>query len=59
MEVGGVEGYFCNHGTRKSTQTRLFQKDVDSQLIHEQTGHRSEAVMHYKESNYCNGKTSV
>ena len=36
---------------RKSTCTRLFRKAVDPQLIKEQTGHKSEAVMLYKKSN--------
>ena len=36
---------------RKATCTRLFRKGVDPQLIKEQTGHKSEAVMLYKKSN--------
>ena len=36
---------------RKSTCTRLCRKGVDPQLIKEQTGHKSEAVMLYKKSN--------
>ena len=36
---------------RKATWTRLFRKGVDPQLIKEQTGHKSEAVMLYKKSN--------
>ena len=36
---------------RKSTCTRLFRKGMDPQLIKEQTGHKSEAVMLYKKSN--------
>ena len=48
---GGVEGNFKNHSMRKSTCTRLFRKGVDPQLIKEQTGHKSEAVMLYKKSN--------
>ena len=36
---------------RKSTYTRLFRKGVDPQLIKEQTGHKSEAVILYKKSN--------
>ena len=51
MEEGGIEGHFRNHSTRKSTCTRLFQEGVDPQLIKEQTGHKSEAVMRYKKSN--------
>ena len=51
MESGGIEGYYCNHSLRKSTCTRLFEKGVDPQLIREQTGHKSNAVMLYKKSN--------
>ena len=51
MIKGGVEGNFKNHSMRKSTCTRLFRKGVDPQLIKEQTGHKSEAVMLYKKSN--------
>ena len=45
------KGNFKNHSIRKSTCTRLFRKEVDPQLIKEQTGHKSEAVMLYKKSN--------
>ena len=41
---------------RKSTCTRLFRKRVDPQLIKEQTGHKSEAVMLYKKSNLLQKK---
>ena len=47
----GIQSHSRNHSTRKSTCTRLFQKGVDSQLIHEQTGHKSNAIMRYKKSN--------
>ena len=46
-----MEGNFKNHSMRKSTYTRLFRKGVDPQLIKEQTGHKSEALMLYKKSN--------
>ena len=46
-----LRGPFKNHSMRKSTCTRLFRKGVDPQLIKEQTGHKSEAVMLYKKSN--------
>ena len=45
-----MEGNFKNHSMRKFTCTRLFRKGVDPQLIKEQTGHKSEAVMLYKKS---------
>ena len=43
---------------RKSTCTRLFRKGVDPQLIKEQTGHKSEAVMLFKKSNLQQQKRS-
>ena len=46
-----MEGNFKNHSVRKATCTRLFRKGVDPQLIKEQTGHKSEAVILYKKSN--------
>ena len=49
MKGGGIEGNFKNHSMRKST--RLFRKGVDPQLIKEQTGYKSEAIMMYKKSN--------
>ena len=48
MEASGIEGYHRNHSTCKSTCTRLFQKGVDPQLIKEQTGQKSDVIMHYK-----------
>ena len=51
-----MEENFKNHSMRKSTRTRLFRKGVDPQLIKEQTGHKSEAVMLYKKSNLKQNK---
>ena len=50
MKKGRIEGRFKNHSMRRSTCTRLFRKGVDPQLIKEQTGHKSEAIMLYKKS---------
>ena len=47
-----MEGNFKNHSMRKATCTILFRNGVDPQLIKEQTGHKSEAVMLYKKSNF-------
>ena len=57
MEKGGIPGNFRNHSLRKSTCTRLW-KGVDPQLIKEQTGHKSDAVMLYKKSNLQQKKRS-
>ena len=50
-----MEGNFKNHSMRKATCTRLFRKGVDPQLIKEQTGHKSEAVM-FTRNQTCNRK---
>ena len=50
MSDVGIKAYFRNHSTRKSTCTRLFQKGVDPQLIKEQKGYKSEAIIRYKKS---------
>ena len=47
MNRGGVQWNFNYHSMRKSTCTQLFTKGVSPQLIKEQTGHKSEAVMLY------------
>ena len=51
MPMAGIDGYFTNHSLRHATATRLFNKDVDEQLIQEQTGHNSVAICHYKRPN--------
>ena len=51
MVMAGIDGYFTNHSLRHTTATRLFDKDVDKQLIQEQTGHNSFAICHYKRPN--------
>ena len=50
MDIAGIEGYFTNHSLRGTTATRLYQKNVDEQLIKEITGHRSDAVRRYKKT---------
>ena len=41
-------GNFTNHSGKVTCATRLFEKNVDEQLIMRQTGHRSNAVRSYK-----------
>ena len=50
MSQAGIEGNFQNHSLRKACAIRLFHKGVDPQLIAEQTGHRSSAIMKYKKT---------
>ena len=45
---GGIPGYRTNHSLRVTAASRLYQADVDEQLIKEVTGHRSDAVRNYK-----------
>ena len=42
------EGHFTNHSGKVTCATQLFANNVDEQLIKRQTGHRSDAVRHYK-----------
>ena len=51
--MADIDGYFTNHSLRHTTVTRLIDKDVDEQLIQEQTGHNSVAIHHYKRPNLC------
>jgi hypothetical protein len=44
----GFVGNFTNHSGKVTCATRLFQNNVDEQLIMRQTGHRSNAVRMYK-----------
>jgi integrase len=45
---GGLSGYRTNHSLRASAASRLYDENVDEQLICEVTGHRSNAVRNYK-----------
>jgi hypothetical protein len=45
----GCEGRYTNQSLRRTAATRLFQEDVSDDLIRFQTGHRSSAVLEYKE----------
>lgn len=50
MQRAGVQGMFSNHSLRATTASRLFDNNVDEQLICEQTGHSGNAVRRYKHS---------
>jgi hypothetical protein len=47
-ELGGFTGYRTNHSLRSTAATRLYDAQMDEQLISEVTGHRSVAVRSYK-----------
>lgn len=44
----GLKGNFTNHSGKATCASRLFEHNVDEQLIMRQTGHRSSAVRSYK-----------
>ena len=49
MTKGGFDGYYTNHSLWATCATRLYQENVDEQIIQETTGHRSlEGVRSYK-----------
>ena len=41
MEAAGIEGNFNKNSLRATKASRMYTKNVDEQLISEQTGHRS------------------
>lgn len=47
-QKAGHTGNFTNHSGKVTCATRLFEANVDEQLIRRQTGHRSTAVRCYK-----------
>ena len=47
-KAAGFVGFFSNHSLRAACATRLFDADVDEQLIKLKTGHASDAVRSYK-----------
>ena len=47
-ESVGFNGHFTNHSLRVISATRLFEANVDEQLIMQRTGHLSNAVREYK-----------
>lgn len=47
--TAGVEGRYTNHSMRRTSATRLFQEGVSDDLIKLHTGHRSNAILEYKQ----------
>ena len=41
MKGTSFEGYYSHHSLRRTCATRLYDKGLPEQLIHETTGHRS------------------
>jgi hypothetical protein len=48
VQTRGLFGYRTNHSLRATAASRLYDEQVDEQLICEVTGHRSNAVRNYK-----------
>ena len=49
MKEAGFEGHYTNHSLRVTSATRLFDAEVDEQLIMTRTGHSStDSVRAYK-----------
>ena len=46
--LAGLSGYYTNHSLRSMATTKLYQNNIDEQIIMEITGHRSTAVRAYK-----------
>ena len=44
----GLPGFYTNHSLRAGATTKMYQNDIDEQLIQEITGHQSLAVRSYK-----------
>ena len=44
----GLPGFYTNHSLRSTAATKMYQNNIDEQLIQEITGHRSLAVRSYK-----------
>jgi len=47
-KAAGFVEFFSNHSLRATAATRLFDADIDEQLIKVKTGHASDAVRSYK-----------
>ena len=43
-----LPGYYPNHSFRATSATRMYQSDIEEQVIQEVTGHRSLSVRSYK-----------
>ena len=47
-EKAGLSGFYTNHSLHATSATRMYQSDIEEQVIQEITGHRSLAVRSYK-----------
>ena len=47
-QKAGIPGFYTNHSLRATGCTRMYQNNVEEQVIQEISGHRSLAVRSYK-----------
>ena len=57
-EKAGFDGKRTNHSIRVTAATRMFEENIDEQLIKFVSGHRSNAVRDYKRPNNLRKKVS-
>ena len=55
-KTANLPGFFSNHSLRSTAATKMYQCDIDEQLIQEITGHRSLAVRSYKRTSLSQRK---
>ena len=55
---GGLEGFYTNHSLRATSATRMYNANVQEQVIQEVTGHRSLAVRGYKKTSISQKRTA-
>ena len=49
-EKAGIAGFYTNHSLRATGCTRMYNSDIDEQVIEEISGHRSNVVRSYKQT---------
>ena len=52
-QATGLPGHYTNHSLHATMATKLYQNNVDEQMIMEITGHHSLAVRSYKRTSDC------
>ena len=55
----GLPGHYTNHSLHSTATTKMYQMDLDEQLIMEVTGHQSMAVRSYKRTSQKQRKAAI
>ena len=50
LKSANLDSYFTNHSLCRTSATRLFQAGVEDKIVHEITGHVSDAINKYQET---------